>query len=150
MKDFSNTFSYMLPGTTRVLFYSPLVITKVYPNNGDYSGGTEIYLEGLNFDLSYGGLWCRFDGTHKVQAHLIEHNHLLSCVSPPAYTPPTLEDLSKSVLLEVSLDGVNFFSGNGNLYFTYLVPPKFLSVTPLRQSIWGQQNIIIAGTDFPS
>ena len=70
MRDLKKTFSHQLPGTARVLFYSPLEIIKLYPYNGALAGGTEVFIEGKNFDLSFGGLYCKF-GAIKVQATAI-------------------------------------------------------------------------------
>jgi hypothetical protein len=71
MKDLSRSFSYLLPATARVLFYDPLHITKFVPDSGDIAGGTEVYIEGYNFDVSYGGIYCRF-GENVVKAIPIE------------------------------------------------------------------------------
>ena len=83
MKNLEQTFSYMLPGTARVLFYDPLHIIRFEPQSGDLSGGTEVFVEGYNFDLSYGGIWCKFDGI-KVQALSIEQYKLIKCIAPPS------------------------------------------------------------------
>jgi len=55
------------------------------------------------------------------------------------------------VIVEVSVDGVNFFSGKDNmpLYFTYRIPPVFLNVNPIRQSVWGEKALLVTGTNFP-
>lgn len=71
MKDLARTFSYILPATIRVLFYGLPSITKFTPTSGDVSGGTEIFIEGENLDVSYGGIFCRF-GDQIVNAILIE------------------------------------------------------------------------------
>ena len=71
MKDFRKTYSYMLPATARVLFYDPLYIIKFEPVNGDIAGGTEVFIEGYNFDVSYGGITCKF-GSVVVPALPIE------------------------------------------------------------------------------
>ncbi len=110
MKDLSRAFSYMLPATGRVLYYSPPYITKIQPSNGAYSGGTEVYIEGVNFDISYGGIFCKF-GEAKVDAVLIENQRLITCTSPPAIYPPIVGQISHNVSLSVSVDGLNYFSG---------------------------------------
>ena len=71
----------MLPGTGRVLFYDPLHIIKFEPVSGDIAGGTEVYIEGFNFDVSYGGIKCKF-GDAVVQALPIENYKLIKCISP--------------------------------------------------------------------
>jgi len=83
MKDLLQTYSYMLPGTARVLFYDPLHIIKFEPESGDIAGGTEVYIEGHNFDVSYGGIYCRF-GNAVVKALPIENYKLVKCISPPS------------------------------------------------------------------
>ena len=81
MKDFKQTYSYMLPGTVRVLFYDPLYIIKLEPGSGDIAGGTEVYIEGYNFDVSYGGITCKFGDTI-VSAMPIENFKLIKCTAP--------------------------------------------------------------------
>lgn len=90
MKDLKRTFSYTLPATMKVLFYEPLSIVKQEPQNGDISGGTEVFIEGRNIDNSYGGIYCRFGGI-KVKAESVENQKLIKCITPPAFTPLPLD-----------------------------------------------------------
>jgi len=95
----------MLPGTVRVLFYDPLHIKKLEPVSGDIAGGTEVYIEGYNFDVSYGGIYCKF-GDNVVKAMAIENFKLIRCTSPPSRWSYT-----NDAVLSISVDGVNYFSG---------------------------------------
>jgi hypothetical protein len=121
MKDLRQTYSYMLPGTARVLFYDPLHITKIEPVSGDVTGGTEVYIEGYNFDVSYGGIKCKF-GNNIVQAQPIENYKLIKCIAPPSRWSYT-----NDAVVSISVDEVNYFSGEfgREVFFEYRVPPTF-------------------------
>ena len=82
MKDLLRTFSYILPATIRVLFYALPSIIQLTPTTGDVGGGTEVFIEGNNLDVSYGGIFCRF-GDQIVNAILIEQQNLIKCILPP-------------------------------------------------------------------
>jgi hypothetical protein len=118
----------MLPGTARVLFYDPLHIVRFEPQSGDISGGTEIFIEGFNFDISYGGIWCKIGG-EKVPALQIEQYKLIKCV-----TPPSTKTISNDAVVQVSIDGLNYFSGefNREVFFQYRLHPKFVKPIPIR------------------
>jgi IPT/TIG domain len=108
MKDLAQTYSYMLPGTARVLFYDPPHISRIEPQSGDIAGGTEVYIEGYNFDVSYGGIWCKF-GQTKVEALSIEQFKLIKCTAPAS-----AKRISNDAKVSVSIDGINFYFGQFN------------------------------------
>jgi len=62
MRDLKRSFSYTVPGDVKVLFYQPPEVSKLSPKSGDINGGTDVYLEGFFLDMSYGAIYCRFDG----------------------------------------------------------------------------------------
>jgi hypothetical protein len=128
MKDLRQTYSYMLPGTVRVLFYDPLHITKIEPVSGDIAGGTEVYIEGYNFDVSYGGIKCKF-GNNIVQAQPIENYKFIKCIAPPSRWSYT-----NDAVLSISVDEINYFSGEfgREVFFEYRVPPTFDNPIPMR------------------
>lgn len=67
-------------------------------------------------------------------------------MTPKAVTPSSLAPWTHETLVEVSLDGTYFFAAS--MTFQYRVPPMFLSVTPISQSIWGESLLQVEGVNF--
>ena len=117
----------------------------MHPRSGTTLGGTEVYIKGANLDHSFGGLYCKF-GTVKVVAAVIERGNIVKCVSPASGFLT-----SQEVEVQVSVDDIYYYGGiNGTqIQFFYQAPPVFTSITPLRQSMWGEIPIQVNGSGFP-
>jgi len=128
-----------LLGIGRVLAYEPPHITTVWPDVGETTGGTPVYLTGTGMMLGLAQhIFCKFgnDTTSGiVLARVISPSTIIRCVSPPVG--------AGTVQLRVSVDGLEYFGGVGDgPYFHYHARPQFAStVDSITPSVVSQSQV---------
>ena len=118
----------LLKGAAHLKLYLPPVVDRVMPDLGTITGGTKVLIKGSGFDVSLGGIYCKF-GEEIVAAQIINLETMIQCVSP-AQAATGIKSL------QISVDNKIFFIGSSE--YTYLEELLTVtSVTPLEQDYWG-------------
>ncbi|CAM9095296.1 unnamed protein product [Chrysoparadoxa australica] len=123
--------------TTEVTIAASPVITNVYPVEGDFQGGTEVSVEGLNL-LNTPGLACRF-GEAELPVQRWVSDMLLVCQAPPAAA-------AAEVPLALTLNGVQYTPDGYT--FRYTAQHALAAAEPASGPVLGGTLVTIRGTNF--
>jgi hypothetical protein len=115
-------------------------LVNVRPSHGWMRGGTLLEITGSGFTYT-GDLACRFGGRDVGHASFV-NGSLIRCLSPPATSLGT-------VGVEVSLNGVDFTSGEG-VDFKYSRELTILGVSPSSGPPEGGTPVNVSGLGFAS
>lgn len=124
-------------------FIPTMQIYAMRPRRGPSRGGTLVTLEGEGFKNT-SGLSCRFGGVPSEKVNWVS-SQAMTCVVPPRIDNATSK---RSVLVEISMNGIDFTSGDVVSIFEYYRAPIISSIAPVSVPENTPSSIMVYGTGF--
>ena len=124
------------------------VVLSLFPTAGSVSGGTELTVQGINFDV-VNGVQCVFGTTSPFIAYTTAN--LQSATQLTCLTPPSPTHSSGAVVVQLSSAALTNLPAlnETNKHFTYYQPFQVDSAFPLSLPAYTTSTITVIGTDFP-
>lgn len=130
-------------------YHEDIQISRVTPSNGPVSGGTVVRVSGSGFlDLKQAA--CQFGEGGRTAATVINSGTLV-CTTSPLVTGNVSTGTSraeKAVELRVTMNGVDFSSGNTATAFLYDDDVTVSALVPDRGPATGGMRVVVRGSGF--
>ena len=123
-------------------YYQPAALMRVWPDSGPVDGATEIVIQGTHLSSGmFTPTFCRF-GSDIVPATAELLSESVRCTTPRSVNG------SRTVPIEVSLNGQQYHDAASVVTFNFYETPRIFWMSPSSGTILGQTLVTIVGSGF--
>ena len=127
------------------IYYDFPQVSRLEPNKGPDTGGTEVHIRGQYFDPTrnatfhnFNDTFCKFGNLSLTTAKVISSTEIV-CSSPPSYE-------LREVPVEITLNNREWT--RDNILFHYYHPPFIYGISPKIGPVSGGTVVVITGSNF--
>jgi hypothetical protein len=133
----NNGHDFSLEKSVQFAYHAELVVFGLSPASGPYTGGTDVFVRGTNYDF-FPNLFCKF-GDKVARATFVSAVEM-KCTSP--------RHAMGEVVVRISANGIDFGDDASSAVFVFVPPPALMAIYPNRGIRSGGTIVNVEGRNF--